>query len=562
MKILKIKLVNYRTFIDQEIILSGNYTAICGKNDSGKSNIIKSVLGVLFDHDGPFYTPSGQGIQVRTDYPKWIDDDREKEINIGIDLEVSRGKDQGIFDFIDKILKSSPKGETYSVSFQFSFKTKSEPVIVASIDGINIDSLKGEELIGKIKQMHCISFHNSTEPDPNIRFGHMFRDFSEEYADEIDEMKLAVNKSLKKISRTHQGEYEKLVEKMESKIKVGLSISGNEFNLMRYNITFGNSKYDVSLHEWGSGTRNKAVILLAILKAKQLSQATKESARITPILIIEEPECYLHHGAQAQFSRVIQELANEFGVQVITTTHSPYMLSMVRPEQNILIERKMVRGQAMDSVVKIVTSDSWQAPYALSLGINDELLGDYKSLLFAQTDCLLLVEGDLDVKYFNDLKNEKHGDSRLERRIEVFPYGGNGFLANPILIKFLKNKFKNVIITFDLDSKVKFERGLQGIGLIDGRDYLPLGLDKPGRRCIEGLVAEEIKNRAYLDNPDLVTHMQSDSKDEQESAKNRMKVKILERHLSDATVENGSFKEFYKITKSINTISIINCPVE
>jgi hypothetical protein len=37
--------------------------------------------------------------------------------------------------------------------------------------------------------------------------------------------------------------------------------------------------------------------------------------------MIEEPECFLHPSAQAEFGRILRDLAEEFQVQVIITTH-------------------------------------------------------------------------------------------------------------------------------------------------------------------------------------------------------------------------------------------------
>lgn len=66
------------------------------------------------------------------------------------------------------------------------------------------------------------------------------------------------------------------------------------------------------------------MILLALLRARQVSQSATTSSKVTPVLVIEEPES-LHPSAQAEFGRVVQDISSEFGVQVITTTHSPYM---------------------------------------------------------------------------------------------------------------------------------------------------------------------------------------------------------------------------------------------
>jgi putative ATP-dependent endonuclease of the OLD family len=47
MKIRELSLKNYRSFEDCTIQFEDYYTAICGKNNSGKSNILRAVLNTL-----------------------------------------------------------------------------------------------------------------------------------------------------------------------------------------------------------------------------------------------------------------------------------------------------------------------------------------------------------------------------------------------------------------------------------------------------------------------------------------------------------------------------------
>ncbi|MCB2037157.1 MAG: AAA family ATPase [Ottowia sp.] len=82
------------------------------------------------------------------------------------------------------------------------------------------------------------------------------------------------------------------------------------------------------MDNWGSGTQNRTLILHRLFRAKQLSETEASASKLTPLIVIEEPESFLHPYAQAEFGRVLQDLAGEFGVQVIVTTHSPYLLSL------------------------------------------------------------------------------------------------------------------------------------------------------------------------------------------------------------------------------------------
>lgn len=53
MKIKDIHLKNFRSFEDCKIEFEDFYTAICGKNNSGKSNIVRAILNVFERQIGP-----------------------------------------------------------------------------------------------------------------------------------------------------------------------------------------------------------------------------------------------------------------------------------------------------------------------------------------------------------------------------------------------------------------------------------------------------------------------------------------------------------------------------
>ncbi|MGN6801552.1 MAG: AAA family ATPase, partial [Ginsengibacter sp.] len=77
MKIKDIHLKNFRSFDDCLIQFEDFYTAICGKNNSGKSNIIRAILNVL---ERPM--PSRNRINFNSDFPVW----KTKSIKENIEL--------------------------------------------------------------------------------------------------------------------------------------------------------------------------------------------------------------------------------------------------------------------------------------------------------------------------------------------------------------------------------------------------------------------------------------------------------------------------------------------
>jgi len=51
------------------------------------------------------------------------------------------------------------------------------------------------------------------------------------------------------------------------------------------------------------------------------------------VMLIEEPENGIHHASLKETIGTLHALATDKGVQVILTTHSPYLLDQVEPEE-------------------------------------------------------------------------------------------------------------------------------------------------------------------------------------------------------------------------------------
>ena len=73
MKIKELELINFRSFEHCTVHFDECYSAISGKNNAGKSNIIRA-LKILFGYD-EFYDPflgQGETVGFEFDYPKWL----------------------------------------------------------------------------------------------------------------------------------------------------------------------------------------------------------------------------------------------------------------------------------------------------------------------------------------------------------------------------------------------------------------------------------------------------------------------------------------------------------
>jgi hypothetical protein len=121
--------------------------------------------------------------------------------------------------------------------------------------------------------------------------------------------------------------------------------------------------------------------------------------------------------------------------------------------------------------------------------------------MLSGSEAILMVEGQSDKDYMEMLRGPEHGSHRLSLTGEIVPYDGTGSLQNTVLLRFIKNRYRKLFVTFDLDAASQVERHLQALELQKGKQYLPIGLAAAGKRNIEGLLPDHVTSAVYAANP-------------------------------------------------------------
>lgn len=558
MKIKNIHLKNFRSFEDCLIEFEDFYTAICGKNNSGKSNIIRAILNVL----GPM--GNRQRLNYHTDFPVWKSKSSKENIELTVRIQLDCKADIGLIKFLQVFLKDTKEEKEefeindtqliIKINLNSNPKDSNTEIIVE--DKSVSDKYKVGEILRRIHFAQVIVFHNSTQPNsPFRRANHgQLENLSIKAKESIESKVTQINKELSKAIQKHKSELQELIGRLQEKYEVGLTFSGFDMDYERipYEISLGEKNFELPLDEWGSGTKNRTLILSSIFNAKNLIDQDDESNKITPIVIIEEPESFLHPSAQSEFGRILQDLSKELEIQVIATTHSPYLLSHHNPKSNILVKRNIQRNKIRESQIEDVKGENWREPFELALGMVGPEFESLKEAFFSQENNIMLLEGSIDIEYFNLLKDKKHGEKRLKFSGELYPYGGFGFLNNPVLLKFIKERFNKLVVTLDLDAIPNVRQNFDKAGYSKDNDYFVIGIDKPGYRCVEGLLPDFIKTKVNNENSELVFGLQSEDKDERKSAKDRLKVLYLEEFKRDLKYDESYFGEFYKLAEKMN----------
>lgn len=563
MIIKKIKAQNYRSLENFEVDFNPYYNALSGKNNSGKSNVIKAILNFLTYNYRIFSQEQSGPINFASDYPCWKNKEKNKEpIKIQITLELDKEKDAGLYKFIRELIFK--EGEILEVEKELLIidaenkPEKNSTRIDISFGKHKIeDDYKKEELLNRIRSSEGIVFHNSTENE-SFFFYHRRRDSISSYltSDDLDmitKKKQTLESAVKQSLKRQQTEFGSILGRLTEKYDVSLGIPSFDIDRETIEITLKEKGIEVSLDDWGSGTKNRTLILLNLLNAKRTQESSNLNKRLTPIVIIEEPESFLHPSAQAEFGRILQDLASEFNLQVIVATHSPYLLSHKEPKANLLISRDIVDKEKGSKLIE-TAGEKWYEPFALSLGISGDDFGPLRSTIFSDKSDIILVEGDSDKEYFELLKNPKHGNNRLNFNGEIFPYGGAGNIKNNILLRFIKERFKRFLVTIDLDKYQDTKKTFQSLGLAENKEYLVIGKNETGKKCIEGFVPHSLLSKVYSENVELVQQSLENSEDGKE-ARSKIKMKVLDAFKKEDNADNTEiFSDFYILTKQINKI--------
>ena len=553
MKILSVSIKNYRSIEDLSLNFNPFYTAISGRNDSGKSNVIKAIKAI-FKPDELYFYHNQNEIIFKEHFPAWkMKNINNEDINISVEISISKEHDSGLYKFVEKFSGLDIQKESVlKLESSYNEKKRSQKNFVY-VDDRKCEEYASQEIFKKIQSSRVIFTCNPTEPDGKFilrRQSAAFGAMSIQDKSKLDKQNTSINKTLTSLAKKHKKDIEDLFGRLTEEYDVGLSVPKFNLDSVPFEITLGDKLIDVPLDDWGSGTKNKTAILLAFLRAKQIKNS-EDVSKITPIILIEEPESFLHPSAQATFGKLLQSLSEENKLQIISTTHSPYFLSQNEPSSNILLERKNEGKKIRETAIVTNSEDNWMEPYAISLGIINKEFEPWKKLIFNTSNKIIMVEGPIDLEYFTMLKDQKHGVNGLSQDVEIFSYGGKDHLKNTTLLKFIKERYKKLYVTFDLDAKNTVVPALESLGLKENTNFISVG-NKDNGEDIEGLLPNSVKSQVNASNTQLISKLTSADKNIKHDAKLQLKKKYLQEFKDKSSIGNEFYGEFYKITKLIN----------
>ena len=166
MRLKRLSVRNYRTLEDLDLEFPNYYTAISGRNDSGKTNVVRAIRCLMRDADPYGYMEPE--FSLSDDYTKWVDSGDDREMSIEVELTVFADADAGLHQFISDYLSLDSAPEELLVEILVRHRS-AEPsqAVSAKVLGNVIDDSKAEQLLRKIQSERTILFHSSTDPVPS-----------------------------------------------------------------------------------------------------------------------------------------------------------------------------------------------------------------------------------------------------------------------------------------------------------------------------------------------------------------------------------------------------------
>jgi putative ATP-dependent endonuclease of OLD family len=212
------------------------------------------------------------------------------------------------------------------------------------------------------------------------------------------------------------------------------------------------SNIRTSVENQGTGMVRAAVFGMLRFRQKWLSRKEDEHNR-SLIICFEEPEIYLHPSAANQMRNAIYELS-ESNSQIISSTHSPYIIDMSRNLRQVLNRLRNSEG-SIDSVSFSVT-DCFKKLQGDDRNYVKMILkiDDYIARAFF-TNHVIIVEGDTEDILIRETLSRlpKEEFIRLISNFEIIKARGKGSIIG--LVKYLTSMAIEPIVVHDRDAGIE-----------------------------------------------------------------------------------------------------------
>ena len=465
MKIEKLRIKNYRGIKDSGWIELDLLNAIVGKNDAGKSSILHAINSFYNENklmnEDRYFGASDEETSFEiifegdelSEIPQVLLDEEKK-------LHVKKSANNVGDTYKNSIIVEDFCNQEYKNLFQFTsvkynalFRKvgleapdKIEKSNVFELSKILIDQETTFELVEyEIKSSLLKNILKDLYPQYSLfladtsldigastfqnRFKKLITNAIETHISEFTNLQREVSETLKE-------EVEKIGEFMKkhypSMKELKPNISYDWSKLVNFEVLIkDNAEYEVDMAYKGTGIQRLFMVSYFQYLAEQ---SLDESGQY--VFALEEPETFLHPGAQRQLLDSLKKIAEKH--QVIITTHSPVFASEIN-NKNIIVASK-TNMESRYEQGESVSSESLVEE--LGVRASDNILN---------SKLLVFVEGSNDIRFWQIVYNAITGHNYEDDNILFIPGGGTE-LHNIAEMNLMYKLNRNFMVIVDKDA--------------------------------------------------------------------------------------------------------------
>jgi len=498
MRLASFQVERFRSIMEPLTVdLPGQFLALSGPNNSGKSNLLRA-LNLLFNRQ----TEPGEAYSWQRDFPVQLQHERdasstqqgERETVVEATFELrpeddrrfiervegsrgledqlrtdtvrfrSRFGERGRRNFIIGVRRTPLTGDLADWFFQALRRKIAYVYVPAQKD---MRALIGDDVLPAITE----ATRDAWGAGPDFaRLRNQFRDVADELTQTYEEMMESAAGSI-------QGDFDLLDEDLTA----AFTVRGTEEPLTPSFLVDDGVSTD--LLRKGAGTQNRVIVFLLDYIAYK-RYVTSRSEKTQTVFALEEPESFVHPGAQGKLAAALRVIADKH--QMLITTHSVNLLDPDHPSSNVLLDRSATRDLLMTRLV-----DTGPGHELLPFR---ELLGDWAIAPDLDSRYVVLIEGKLDKQYLERFCEEftKRGTNPLRVGAQFYQVGTKDALK--MHAKFVSLFGVRFFIVADGDCEPDLRPKLEAEEWEEGTHFAFVGTHREGEMCtIEGLLYPEVK---------------------------------------------------------------------
>ena len=433
MNLIEFSVTNFRSITKAHKIYLQDFTVLVGKNNEGKSNLLRalniamqSIMSNTYDKDEQYPFSREAHYIWKRDFPIQLQN-RSRGLESIFKLTFKLNSSE-LEDFRSNI---KIRGNEI-IPITIKIGKDNEPKVLIPKKGSPAYKKNSNAITNFI--MHRISFNYI----PAVRTDSMALNNLQNVIEmEIKSLEnnTEYREALRKLNDLRQSTLDDIADKLLNPMKVFLPTLNSihiEENINEYWLPFNylNHRYDVILDDGvatsikNKGDGIKSLVTLAILKEREQQPGAS-------IIAIEEPESHLHSGAIHSLVDVINGLALKN--QVIITTHNPLFVQQNNINKNVIIDNGTAR--IAKNIAEIRT-----------------MLGVWPSDNLRNSRFVLVVEGEDDkicLSKILPLFSKKIADALSTNKLIIKPLGGASNLSHDL--NDLKQTLCNYVVLLDND---------------------------------------------------------------------------------------------------------------